>query len=304
MPPVLRRNVLIFHAGGLGDFVLTWPLGIALGRLHPTSRIIFVTHPSKGELAAQAIGLDWRSIEAGWSSLHSQGAVLDEKCGQMLQAAHSIYTFMAADSDSWFANVSRISAQAKIFPLRLSPESGRHVSVSLLEQLSAAPAVRAAVEQILLSVNKIGLGKTRAGGRTIIVHPGSGGRDKCWPLDSYLRLIERLTSSKQLVKLVVGEVEMERFTGAQMRQLESAAPLSRPSTYVDLFNELASAGGFIGNDSGPGHLAGVIGLPSLILFGPSDPETWRPLGPRVKTLRNLILSDLTVDEVYLAAKEL
>jgi ADP-heptose:LPS heptosyltransferase len=80
--------------------------------------------------------------------------------------------------------------------------------------------------------------------------------------------------------------------------------LVRPSTYVDLFNELASTAVFIGNDSGPGHLAGVIGLPTLILFGPSEPATWRPLGPKVRTLRNLILSDLTVDEVYSVAKEL
>ena len=37
------RNILLFHAGALGDFVVTWPLALALARLHPQSRVFYVT---------------------------------------------------------------------------------------------------------------------------------------------------------------------------------------------------------------------------------------------------------------------
>ncbi|HUB27029.1 MAG TPA: glycosyltransferase family 9 protein [Tepidisphaeraceae bacterium] len=305
----LRRNILIFHAGGLGDFVLSWPLGIALGRLYPASRVIYVTQPSKGALAAAAIGLDWQNIESGWPALYGDnGVVLDEKCGRTLAGAHSIFTFMAAAGDSWCANVNRLSPEAPIVALRLKPPSGftGHVSGHLLGQLAGVPVVRAAVEQILTSVGKNGLRGSRPAGNAspAIVHPGSGGREKCWPVAKFVALVERLGKGGQQVKIVLGEVELERLSREEIRQLESAAPLVQPADYLGLMNELSNAANFIGNDSGPGHLAGLLGVPSLILFGPSDPAVWKPLGPRVQVIRSSHLEELPVDEVYSAAARL
>jgi heptosyltransferase-3 len=39
---------------------------------------------------------------------------------------------------------------------------------------------------------------------------------------------------------------------------------------------LASSSLFVGNDSGPAHMAAAFGLPTVVLFGPSDPEIWGP----------------------------
>ena len=66
---MLRRNVLILHAGALGDFIVAWPLILALGRLHPQSRIIVVTHASKGALAEAALRVESTDIEQGWHAL-------------------------------------------------------------------------------------------------------------------------------------------------------------------------------------------------------------------------------------------
>ena len=41
---------------------------------------------------------------------------------------------------------------------------------------------------------------------------------------------------------------------------------------------------FIGNDAGPAHVAGASGIPTLALFGPTDPHRWSPRGPVVTTL--------------------
>ena len=54
----LRRNILLFHQGALGDFVLTWPIALALARIHPQSRVFYVTHAQKGKLAEKVLGVE------------------------------------------------------------------------------------------------------------------------------------------------------------------------------------------------------------------------------------------------------
>ncbi len=41
---------------------------------------------------------------------------------------------------------------------------------------------------------------------------------------------------------------------------------------------------YLGNDSGITHLAAMLGIPTIALFGPSDPAVWRPIGPDVEVI--------------------
>src|SRR6185295_18429563 len=52
-----------------------------------------------------------------------------------------------------------------------------------------------------------------------------------------------------------------------------------PVTVTELVGLLDNAGVFIGNDSGPGHLAAFCGVPPLTIFGPQLPEWFAPLHP-------------------------
>jgi ADP-heptose:LPS heptosyltransferase len=98
----------------------------------------------------------------------------------------------------------------------------------------------------------------------------------------------------------MGEVEDERWPKELVGRFADAAPIIRPETYVEMMAELLSARAFVGNDSGPGHLAGVLGVPTLTLFGPTDPARWKPLGPRVSVLRGEPLDALNVEPVLAA----
>jgi ADP-heptose:LPS heptosyltransferase len=42
------------------------------------------------------------------------------------------------------------------------------------------------------------------------------------------------------------------------------------------------AGVFIGNDSGPGHIAALCGVPTFTIFGPQLPEWWVPFHPQAE----------------------
>ena len=296
----LRRNVLIFHAGALGDFVLSWPLALALGRIHPQSRIIYVTHGQKGALAERVLRVESTDIESGWHALFGGDASkLPPPARRLLEGAHSIYSFIADAADPWADAVRGAAPAADVCCLRPRPsEDGSIHSVDhLLAQLAPRKAVHEAVQQMVRSIAERGVGgRTPVGGR-VVIHPGSGSPEKCWPAERFMDLCRRLRAAHEDVRVLLGEVEMERWPAEVRSAFAPFAVVRQPETYIDLLKELLEAEVFVGNDSGPGHLAAMVGVRTFSLFGPTDPAVWRPLGPRVSTLRHTPLSELDPERI-------
>ena len=131
--------------------------------------------------------------------------------------------------------------------------------------------------------------------RHLVIHPGSGGVAKCWPPDRFAALIARLAPqsgpcpqgpdsppgpTRQRRTTLVGEAEVDRWPRATLDALHATPVLDLPTLHATL----ATATAFLGNDSGPTHLAAAMGVPTVALFGPSDPLQWSPLGARVTVL--------------------
>jgi ADP-heptose:LPS heptosyltransferase len=99
------------------------------------------------------------------------------------------------------------------------------------------------------------------------------------------KLAELLHSRGHSPRLIAGHVERERFTPAE-QQIFSALG----GTYLDslafLYDVTRSASLFIAADTGPAHLAAQLGIPTIALFGPTDPAIWRPIGPSVTVLQS------------------
>ena len=51
---------------------------------------------------------------------------------------------------------------------------------------------------------------------------------------------------------------------------------------IVLAKELVKSTAFVGNDSGVSHLSAFLGLPTVVIFGPSDPKRWAPMGTSVR----------------------
>ena len=299
---MLRRNVLIFHSAALGDFVLTWPFAVALARIYPQSRIMFVTGREKGLLAERVLRLESADVEGGWHGLYATGGELPDWAGKQLAGAHAVYTF-GAEPDVWTSNVRRLNPAAKVAAVGVAtddPTPG-HWTDQLLARLSPHKPECEATRQMLRSVAERGIGFGRRGGGGVVVHPGSGSPAKCWPAERFAELAGRLVAAGQAVRFVVGEVERERWPADALRRLGTVANVRHPATLLDLLGELSTADAFVGNDSGPTHLAGILGVPTVALFGPTDPARWHPLGPSVGTRRREPLADLTAAEVADAA---
>ena len=298
-----KRNVLIFHLGALGDFVLTWPLAMALARIHPQSRIIYVTHGQKGKLAEKVLHVESTDVEAGWHHLFGSPADLPPNAKKMLDGAHSIFSFIATDGDAWCQNVKSITTETQLITLQPRPANDDpfpgHVSEFLANQLAKLPAAATAYRQMLRSVQQRGAGYKRSPEeRVIAIHPGSGSIEKCWPVKNFIKLTRKLVKSRHHVRILIGEVERERISPEDIAHFGSVAEIIEPKDYLELLFHLGIATTVICNDTGPAHLSGIIGTPTIALFGPTDPARWKPLGPHVQTLRAQPLEAISVEDVY------
>jgi ADP-heptose:LPS heptosyltransferase len=295
---MLRRTILIFQTGGLGDFILTWPFAVGLGRIYPQSRIVYVTHSQKGDLARRVLRLEATDAEAGWHGLFAEAGSLPTAAKSLLESAQAVYSFLPV-TPLWHDNISRLNPHAKrvVIDARLPADYPGHLTDRILEQLQDHPAERAATEQILRSIANRGIGVKPAGGSEIVIHPGAGSPAKCWSLDRYLQLAELLKVQGKSVRFVLGEVEFDRWSDGDRKRLAATAPVKSCSTLVELLEQISTAAAFVGNDSGPGHLAGIIGVKTIALFGPTRPTQWKPLGPQVIVLQNNPIDQIQVPDV-------
>jgi len=68
---------------------------------------------------------------------------------------------------------------------------------------------------------------------------------------------------------------------------------------------MSGASLFIGNDSGPAHIAAAFGVPVVVVFGPSNPVTWAPWRTEARVLTSQgNIDKITIDDVMAAAETL
>ncbi len=112
----------------------------------------------------------------------------------------------------------------------------------------------------------------------ILVHPFSGWEFRNWKLENYANLIDELYDEYKIPIIVIGSKEEKAF-GDSLSLLVNYSDkikLTFGSELKMLIQIISRAVLFIGNDSGPLHLASALGIPSIGLFGPAPPELTAP----------------------------
>jgi ADP-heptose:LPS heptosyltransferase len=89
---------------------------------------------------------------------------------------------------------------------------------------------------------------------------------------------------------------------AQVIAEAGATPTVRDLSVAGLAAFLFRCALYVGNDSGVTHLAGLLGVPNVALFGPTDPALWTPLGTRIVALQSPTgrMEDLSLETVITA----
>jgi heptosyltransferase-2 len=111
------------------------------------------------------------------------------------------------------------------------------------------------------------------GRETVLIHTGAGQPVRVWPLERYQRLAERLRRKKIPTQIACDPDQRAWWLRA------GEAKVAAPVTATELLALMDQAGAFIGNDSGPGHLAAFCGVPTFTIFGSHLPEWFAPLHP-------------------------
>jgi heptosyltransferase-2 len=114
----------------------------------------------------------------------------------------------------------------------------------------------------------------RSGSRAILIHTGAARSIRVWPLQHYSRLVKQLRALGNEVRVLCNPDQLAWWQNAGEKTCLA------PDSISKLLNVIDEAGLFIGNDSGPGHLAAICGLPTFTLFGPQVPEWFMPIHQR------------------------
>jgi heptosyltransferase-3 len=136
-------------------------------------------------------------------------------------------------------------------------------------------------------------------GSYAVIHPLAATPEKTWPAESFREVASFLESAMHLQPVFIGGPG-EDLSAFQRWTTVSGAPLS------EVAQLMRDAALFVGNDSGPAHVAASFGLPLMALFGPSDAEIWSPWRTVGKVLKaagpiaTIAVSDVirAVERVY------
>jgi len=285
---------MMVHPGGLGDVLLAVPAMVRLRTRFPNHRLVLCG----GEQIAKLL-LACRLVDA-WISVQGRA------CADLFTGADSV----TGPVKTWLENCDlaigwthdldgKLNETLKAVGVRevivRSPFStmilATHQRDRFLETIDEAPSEKEG--DILLTVteplHRLGQACLEAVGLSseqsiVIIHPGSGSAHKCVAPEVLAAVISALQSSG--VTPVILEGPADRESVERLLQVCVNPPIVLKA--LDLLNVagvLAQARFFVGQDSGITHMAGLIGVRTVALFGPTDPNRWAPHGAHVTVVQ-------------------
>ena len=303
------RDLVIFP-GALGDFVCVLPALEALATWHRGCSIELM---ARGELARLAVGrtcvgrghsIDDRRV----SRLFSEAGERYPEVREFFGGYRRIYSFFAS-TDAGFRNrlAAATDGEISFHPFRPVDDgsSEPHMAAAYLRSIGESDApMRPRIEPTaddMRAASEV-IARVRCDPSNLVaIFPGSGSPAKNWPLDRFVMLAKKLSESASVV-FILGPAE----SAMEETVRESNLPALKDLELGTVVGIARLARCFVGNDSGVSHLAAAADASGVVIFGPTDPKRWRPLG-RVELLGREEITpdypDVTPDEVAVAVNQ-
>ena len=290
------QRIAVLHGGALGDLILTLRLTGALRRRFDPVALTLYARIDLSSLAGDVGGVDaFRTVErVGLHALFNANSAVDPDLLRELDTFDLLVNGLT-DADSVVAHRLHELAHGTVVsfsPAHRSDSTG-HITDQWLDDLAdqGLDLPRGGVPSIALPLECVERTRERLGEQAgsnpshlVMLHPGSGGRTKCWPRANFCRLAEVLRVSGLEPVFLVGPVELEQHGQPLLTHLERSARVMVAPELVAAAASIAAATVYVGNDAGMTHLAAALGVPTVALFGPTNPTVWQPLGPQVRVL--------------------
>ncbi len=306
------EQILVIKLGALGDIFLALDAFQAIRRHHPAARVTLLTRRPHVSLTRLMPWFDevwedpaprpwqiptllrWRSrlTERSWTHVYDLQAN-DRTNGyfRLMGAARRGIVWMGA-------------APGCSHPRPPDLLKGISAKERFTRQLALAgiPLVESAdLDWLKVSVDHLGIN-----GKFVLLIPGCAPHRpyKRWSAGSYGAVARLFLEDGTGVGIIGTEAEREAVDTI-LREAPGCLDLCGKTSIQELASLAMRAEAVIGNDTGPVHIAGAVGAPTLVLMsGHSNPKTMLPQGPRVDFRQKENLADLPPEEVLRAARGL
>ena len=303
------QQAVILQPGAIGDCILTLPLAAFMKKNLRLGGIDIIGHTDYVGILPGRTCIDCaRSIDSiELHKLFVKHQEFDLKDADPLISAFADYawiaTFLGGPNSNFEQNLiftANCSHSAEIITLNMKPPEDfpGHFSDFCIGQFTEqidlfSGSWKSEFDEDLIKATKadINTGKDllRETGidrqkKLAVIQPGSGGENKCWHIENFLAVADELASKDFETIFILGPAEVKRFSDETIKHIISIATCMRDLPLVQVLGLLSCSDVFIGNDSGISHLAAGLGIRTFVIYGPTKPAVYKPIGPAVKVL--------------------
>ncbi len=275
-------RVTIVRTGGLGDTILVLPTLAILHQVFPNAVLTLVGSTWAEALQSLApFPVRMAHIDRVFPPARHGGSLTN-----VFAESSAVVVYTARPENDLVSHVRR-ACPGPVVVWPVEPAAGMHAALHLANAVAAVPndpevllmpALRCLTADRLQCRGwldrEIGRGE-----RPVAVHPGSGGRRKCWPARRFAEAAARLHAPVLLVEGPADTDACREFAEALPRSVPVARATGVPLSHLAAL--LLESRGYLGNDSGITHFSAALGVPTVAVFGPTDPAVWAPRGPEV-----------------------
>lgn len=289
----MGRTVIILHPGALGDVVLAVPAMRRLLARFPQHRSLLISNEPIGRFLLECRMVDaWIPVQgAACTDLFAGSVPASTKLGSWLNECDCAVAWINDEGGTLAAvlrcfGVGEIMIQSPFSPDLKAMHQGDRFLETIGETVGDGsldgqiPIPSHLMERGLVHLERMGICFDRP---IVLIHPGSGSRRKCVNPEVLALAIEQFQGEDMCPLILEGPADRESVAG--LSNLVPTVPVIAGGDLSIVASLLARSVLYIGNDSGMTHLAALLAVPAIALFGPTDPERWAPRGSHVTVLR-------------------
>lgn len=344
--PLNPQKILVVRIDSLGDAVLTLPAIQTLARRFPKSQIDFLANPPAGELYSLFFPeSEIILFERNWLSGEESLGKLMREFFSMIRKLRASHYDLGIDFRGDLRTLVLLSL-AKIphrwgrdgtggrFLLthRLKNPYEKHEILENLALVQGKAQASLRVNEMSEAISDLRLLRRPCGtprnddkealgrlgsGKKIVIHVGAGYPSKRWAASNFVKLAKRIQERGLGTPVFIGSSEEKILLDPYRGELgDDFWDLTGKTSLSDLLTLLSQADLYIGNDSGPAHLAALLDLKIVLIFsGTNDFKRWAPWSSQLQLVhhpvpcspceericplsRQLCLEDISVEEVF------
>lgn len=293
------KRILIIKLSAIGDVIHALPVAPALKQCFPQAKITWIVEPPAYELLTNNPYIDeiivfeknkYKSLKNLYRYAPGFVSALRERKFDLALDLQGLFKSAAISyiSDTLhrlvYCNAREYSD--KVGRKVIGPNSEGHVVdryLDVVRELGCNITVPEFVVNITEQESASAESIARQAGLTlgspyIVLMPGTNWPNKCWPVDKFAQLSDRLFANNLIPVFVGGKAEKNMISEIFAQTAVLPIDLTGKTTLKQLAFIIKNARVVVAGDTGPMHLAAALNIPVVALFGPTDPKRNGPYG--------------------------